>query len=66
MDKLHTPSPCSTPGKKGPLGLGRGGMEREGEGERLRGWGFPRSNAELGPSLGPNLLGAVWRLLQRF
>ena len=41
-------------------------MEGEGEGERLRGWGFPRSNAELGPSLGPNLLGAVWRLLQRF
>ena len=59
MDKLHTPSPCSTPGKKGPLGLGRGGMEGEGEGERLRGWAdVPKSRHGTCGQTAPSLVAA--------
>lgn len=66
MDKLHTLL-RAPPQKKRSSGVKEGaGWREKGDGERMRGWGFLRSNAELGLSLGLNLPGAVWRLLQMF
>lgn len=65
MDKLHTPL-RAPPQKKRSSGVKEGGMEGEGRRREDEGLGFLRSNAELGLSLGLNLPGAVWRLLQMF
>ena len=63
MDKLHTLL-RALPQNKRSSGVKGGGWREKGDGERARDWGFLRSNTELGLSLGLNLPGAVWRLLQ--